>query len=729
MAVTAAIWEILITSSALIAGIFCIRKLTLGKISMRLRYGLWILAVVRLLVPVSVGASPVSVMNLFSRIPQEKRADGLSPADGRERPALQTGPLPAVSETGEKPARVWKEEEAGTTDAVYGMQEPQEKLSGTWAEEIAAFFKKITPMQAAGAVWLAGCFITGGGMLYFRFRFAGYLRRKRRALPEEEIPMRIRGKLAARGLRVYRVKGLPSPCLVGRGIYLGEQTPGKERELTHILAHEYCHRMHGDGFWSFVRCALAAVYWFDPLVWAAAYAARQDSDLACDEAVVRLLGEEERFAYGKTLLALLQESESGTKRLGISHMYSGSEPGFRERIVALTGKNEAQAVVLAAVFSLVFLICGCAFTGAQVQTGEAEDSGEVDGQGEETVFATQEGQTILEGGGEEFARIRKEYGESVEAGELTEEQIRELEEKAIQEAQRSAFEETLNYHGAMEGRDDGELSLNREMSKGHYVEYGEGKREAPEEGWYLLCRAEEEDISFYGLFTEEFGCRGVKTLIGEDVNTFDLVWDPCAFSHDGKNIRVLERAQDGLPRRFVWKYVEEDSSDTEIWRLASGYRYDTGTVELEVLPEKEYLPWADWHLTYGIDQEKGQVRVYYDGSENALAGILDISAYGDFQVEGVKISRTFVSFDLNSEIYEEDADENYEGIVIHLVPGLQLEGSEELWSWGLSPIAVQLIWNEEEEEFRMGRPKVDEQYQTTTVMLERNLEKLQEGLK
>ena len=92
MAVTAAIWEILITSSALIAGIFCIRKLTLGKISMRLRYGLWILAVVRLLVPVSVGASPVSVMNLFSRIPQEKRADGLSPADGRERPALQTGP-------------------------------------------------------------------------------------------------------------------------------------------------------------------------------------------------------------------------------------------------------------------------------------------------------------------------------------------------------------------------------------------------------------------------------------------------------------------------------------------------------------------------------------------------------------------------------------------------------------------------------------------------------------
>lgn len=729
MAVTAVIWEILITSSALIAGIFGIRKLTMGKISMGLRYGLWILAAVRLLVPVSFVASPVSVMNLFPRISQEKSLDGLSFAEGKEESFRQTGPLPSVSETGEKPAQPWKEEETGTADAVYDMQEPQEELLGTKAEEMAAFFKKITPAQAAGAVWLAGCFITGGGMLFFRFRFAGYLGRKRRALPEEEIPMRIRGKLAARGLRVYRVKGLPSPCLVGRSIYLGEQTPGKERELTHILAHEYCHRMHGDGFWSFLRCALAVVYWFDPLVWAAAYGARQDSDLACDEAVVRLLGEEERFAYGRTLLSLLQESESGKECLGMPFMYSGSERGVRERIVSLTGKNEAQAVVLAAVFSLVFLICGCAFTGAQVQTKEAEDSGQVDEQGEETAFAAQERQTILEEGGEEFARIRKEFDESVESVELAEEQIRELEEKAIQEAEQAAFEETLNYHGVMEGRDDSELSLNREMSFGDYVEYGEGKREAPEEGWYLLCRSEEEDISFYGLFTEEFGCRGVKTLIGEDVNTFDLVWYPCAFSHESENIKVLERARDGLPRRFVWKYVEEESYDTEIWRLASGYRYDTGTVELGVLPEKEYLSWADWHLTYGIDQEKGQVRVYYDGSENMLAGILDISAYGDFQVEGVKISRAAVAFDLNSEIYGEDADENYEGIVIHLVPGLQLEGSEELWSWGLSPIAVQLIWDEEEEEFRMGRPKVDEQYQTPTVMLERDLEKLRESLK
>ena len=59
------ILEVLVTSTVLIAGIFCLRKLTLGKISMRLRYGLWLLVAVRLLLPLSVGTSAFSVMNLL----------------------------------------------------------------------------------------------------------------------------------------------------------------------------------------------------------------------------------------------------------------------------------------------------------------------------------------------------------------------------------------------------------------------------------------------------------------------------------------------------------------------------------------------------------------------------------------------------------------------------------------------------------------------------------------
>ena len=59
------LFEMLFTSTILIIAIFCLRKMTLGKISMRLRYGLWLLVAVRLLVPLSAGTSAFSVMNLL----------------------------------------------------------------------------------------------------------------------------------------------------------------------------------------------------------------------------------------------------------------------------------------------------------------------------------------------------------------------------------------------------------------------------------------------------------------------------------------------------------------------------------------------------------------------------------------------------------------------------------------------------------------------------------------
>lgn len=694
---TARILEMLITSSVLIIGILGLRKLTMGKISMRLRYGLWLLVAVRLLVPVSVGTSPVSVMNLFPGILREsavQRNAGREPF-WQESNELGAGESDAAyTETagtatfGQNPAQ----KSTGQTDEAVSVSDKTQSGSGavpaTMAEAGTAYGKRDIWLSAVAGLWLLGVFFAGGCLFWMRLRFVRYLRRRRREISREELPDVMEEKLVRRGMRVYRVMGLPSPCLVGRCIYIGERTPGKEQGLTHVLAHEYCHRVHGDGFWAFLRCALVALYWFDPLVWAAAFAARQDSDLACDEAAVSLIGEEERFAYGRTLLALLQESGRGTECPGMPLMFSGSEHSVRERIVALAEKRKAEAVVLAAVLSMLLLVCGCAFTGAADQAVE-------------------------EGRPEEMAAAKNSAGEQ-EAGETSpapnqimvpegenEEAARIQEESAKQDA----------FAKALADYDDSGLSEDRRVDVQHFYEYNAGKREdAPEEGWYLLCRDEEEDISCYGLYTEGFGCRGVKTLIGEDVNAFDLVWYPCYMNDISQNIRILERAQDGMPRRFVWKYVEEESSVVEIWRLAAGFRYDIGTVDMKVLPKENYLSWADWHLTFGVDQERGQARVYYDGAENGQAGVLDISNYQDFEVEEVQICTDTVAFELDSKVYAEEASEDFEGVVIHLAPGLKLKGHEGLWREGLSPLAVELIWDEEEDGgFRFGQPKVDDQ--------------------
>ena len=67
----------IVTSSVLIIAMIVIRKIFLGKISLKLQYGLWILVLVRLLCPVMIGNSSFSVLNLIeeSELTDEARKE------------------------------------------------------------------------------------------------------------------------------------------------------------------------------------------------------------------------------------------------------------------------------------------------------------------------------------------------------------------------------------------------------------------------------------------------------------------------------------------------------------------------------------------------------------------------------------------------------------------------------------------------------------------------------
>lgn len=733
------ILEVLVTSTVLIAGIFCLRKLTLGKISMRLRYGLWLLVAVRLLLPLSVGTSAFSVMNLLPGIlrenagafPLERENSGELPANGGrdltyvgERDDTFSG----GQNEGEEPAGMKTGNgimSAAADHAAQGEVVSDKRFRSRWA---------FSRRRLVITVWLVGFLAAGGYMLFCRQRFVRCLYRNRRELPAETAPDALTERLSQRGMKVYQVKGLPGPCLVGRHIYIGEETATQPQQLTHVLAHEYCHALHGDGLWAFLRCFLAAVYWFDPFVWAAAYAARRDSELACDEAAVKLLGEPCRFDYGRTLLALLENAGGGEKCPGMTFMTEGGERGVRERITALARKSRTKKPVLAAVLAAVVLVCGCAFTGAE--RNGVNSAGETDGQGVGGSVgsagdgvgkqgtenaAAQNREMVSEENNEEFARIQKEYEETVKTAELVEAQGKELEERTQQEADRAAFEQVLNYHGIMEGKDDSELSLNREVDYQTYYEFTRGEAENPmENGWYRICENEDAGITLYGLYTEEFGFRGLKTLIGEDVNTYDIQWCSALVNSDKDNILVLERADDGLPRRFVWKLPAVDSSTEEIWRLYSGYRYDTGTVDVKMLSEEECLAWANEHLSFDVDQEAAKVYVIWDG--DVVLGVMDISDYTEWMTEYVQLVPDTFGVVLDDRAGESTVAAGEGGMAVHLIAGLKFEGVEGLWFDGLPLLTVRVVEDEASDSgFRLQEPRIDESYVAQAPWQEREL--------
>lgn len=753
------IFEVLVTSTVLIIGIFGLRKLTLGKISMRLRYGLWILVAARLSVPLSVGTSPFSVMNLLpGAFREHAQAVAFTEESGR-KPSADAGrdaaPADGRGETffgerkaGAEPAAGQLRTASGIVPAAADDALRKEGVSGKNFREKGAL---VLP-GLLGAVWIAGFLAAGGYMLFGRQRFVRYLYRNRRELSVETVPDALTRRLSQRGMKVYQVRGLPGPCLAGRHIYIGEGTAAQAQHLTHVLAHEYGHALHRDGFWAFLRCLLAAVYWFDPFVWAAAHAARQDSELACDETAVKLLGEPCRFAYGRTLLALLESAGGEGKCPGMSFMTDGGERSVRERILALTEGGRTKRPVLAAVLAAVVLVCGCAFTGAE-RNGENSE-GETGGQGvEESGGSTDDGvekqvvesavsqnrQMVSEENNEEFARIQEEYGEAVKMAELLEEkskeaelmeepikeleeQIQELEERALLEADRAAFQDMLDDYSVMEEKGS------REFDVQSYYDWQEGKGgEKPEDGWYLLCREDGGLIYLYGLYTEEFGFRGLKVRIGQDETNLDIPWCASYLNGNSENIRVLEYAENGWPRRFVWKLLAQESSTTEIWRFYSAYRYDTGTIDMKMLSEKDFLSWAEEHLRFDVDQEDAKVYVICD--EDMYLGEIDISAYAEWTTEYVQSVPDVFGVALDDRAGAGTAAAGEGGLAVHLIAGLKFEGVEGLWYDGLPILTVQVVEDENSDSgFRLQSPRIDEQHVVKAFWQEKELSELRNGI-
>lgn len=98
----------------------------------------------------------------------------------------------------------------------------------------------------------------------------------------------------------------PSPCVAGLfrpQIYL---TFGlTESEKSYILAHERQHIKNGDHIWKVLAWLIMCVHWFNAFLWPLFYRAflSQVED-ACDQRVLRQLGEDKKADYGQVLLTL-----------------------------------------------------------------------------------------------------------------------------------------------------------------------------------------------------------------------------------------------------------------------------------------------------------------------------------------------------------------------------------------------------------------------------------------
>ncbi len=274
---------------------------------------MWALVAVRLVCPLSI-ASPLSAFRATPSIVSERgEVELFRPAGGSEKPLL------AVD-------TVQIERPQSSSETL--MEIPGTALAVTQRSRDAY----LPPLVQAYLLGVAA-------MLLYALISTLLLRKKTAASLRQPGNIRVCDEL-------------PAPFILGvirPSIYLPSALRGEEKDF--VLAHERAHLRRLDHVWKPLGFLILSLHWFNPLCWLAWILLCRDIELACDEKVVRALGNSERAAYSQALL------NCSTRRSLSACPVAFGETGTKKRVKAvLNYKRPAFWIVLAAVLACVVLV-------------------------------------------------------------------------------------------------------------------------------------------------------------------------------------------------------------------------------------------------------------------------------------------------------------------------------------------------------------------------------------
>lgn len=371
--------EILITSSVMILVVIALRFVFRKRVSRRVIYGAWLLVALRLLIPIQFGQLDFSVLTQAEPVTEAITEIAQKPISGPSREELYNDALREQISQGTPVFIPEIQEQVDTEIQHSGRPAPEvydEFLETNKVEEIlipevnqqieATVSEKAAPSlgQIALWVWLAGIF----GMACW---FIGVNVSLRHSLHLSAVDFPAESPIPVKVSLI-----LSSPCLFGLfrpAIYLTPACTEDDRHLRHVLIHEQTHLRHCDHIWAWVRCLCLCIYWFDPLVWVAAYLSKRDCELACDEAALKILGEEERLAYGRTLVDMVASNPAPGQLLETATAMHETKKQLKERVNRIVKKPKLFLTAAIALLLVLSIVTGCAFTGPVTRSAETPD--------------------------------------------------------------------------------------------------------------------------------------------------------------------------------------------------------------------------------------------------------------------------------------------------------------------------------------------------------------------
>ncbi len=341
-----------LSGSLLTLVLFVLKPLLKNRVSKAFSYYIWLLVLLRLVLPFGYG------VNLSGFMPLENGEAGniISESNGGQStaPGLQAAPI--------QPAAMPDNEDTnGISSNDINDLTP---TNDTPADATGSFNLFGLLKDNSMLLWLTGVFVS---ICWYSFAYASFTRRIYRfsTTPHEDdiaVFKQIRGN--SKNVRLICSSHVNTPMLIGviKPVIVLPQLAytanGMGTELRNILKHELMHYYRHDTAYKWFVVLINSAHWFNPFVYLVSREITRACELSCDEAVIRDMTDGQRQSYGNTLLAL-----AAKKRLpgGVMATTMCEEKRqLKGRLIHIMSYKKKSNWAIALMLALTLLLTGCA---------------------------------------------------------------------------------------------------------------------------------------------------------------------------------------------------------------------------------------------------------------------------------------------------------------------------------------------------------------------------------
>lgn len=283
--------ETSLMASILVGFILCIKVLFRNKLTPRWQYMLWIVLMIRLLLP----WSPDSSYSIYSLLSYSSSVSEVIP---KNMPATES----IVNIESDR-----KVELESNPKMVTKTSEPEVEVSSEKQTTFSLY-------KLALYVWLAGVIVLAAITFLTNRRLYSYIKKQPDITDEQVITVFDRCKQSMKmkkavSLRLAGKIASPTVFSFFRPKVLLSKKHMKvlnEQQLQYVFYHELAHIKRKDVAVNWIMYSLILLNWFNPILWYAYFCMREDQELACDAYALTFIDKEEQIAYGHTIIALLE---------------------------------------------------------------------------------------------------------------------------------------------------------------------------------------------------------------------------------------------------------------------------------------------------------------------------------------------------------------------------------------------------------------------------------------